>query len=141
MVLTFWIIFPKSWNQHFSDSEIFKELAENQCLLTKPNLHPRNTKLYALQLAMVLWFIMLFHTINGSRIDVLSQPRGSFHMDKMNNLFFQTLIRFINLKSLFFCDLLCYFHKKSEIIQNVTCDNCDGFQHLSFIFSWKFISL
>jgi hypothetical protein len=39
---------------------------------------------------------------NGSRIDVLSQPRGSFHRDKMNNLFFQILIRFINLKLLFF---------------------------------------
>jgi hypothetical protein len=47
---------------------------------------------------------LIHHVVphNGSRIDVLSQPRGSFHMDKMNNFFFQILICFINLKSLFF---------------------------------------
>ncbi len=43
---------------------------------------------------------LIHHVVphNGSRIYVLSQPRGSFHMDKKKNLFFQTLIRFINLK-------------------------------------------
>ncbi len=87
------------------------------------NLHPCNTKVYTLQL--VINHPLIHHVVphNGSRIDVLSQPRGSFHTDKLNKFFFfQILIRFINLKSLLFCDLLCYFHMRSEIIQIVTCD-------------------
>jgi hypothetical protein len=79
---------------------------------------------------------LIHHVVphNGSRIDVLSQPRGSFHMDKMI-LFFSNIDSFYKFKIIIFHDLLCYFHMRSEIIQIVNCDNCDGFQHLSFIFS------
>jgi hypothetical protein len=35
--------------------------------------------------------------------------------------------------------MICYM--KSEIIQIVAFDNYNGLQHLSLIFSWKFVSL
>jgi hypothetical protein len=40
-----------------------------------------------------------------------------------------------------FHDILWCQYMKSEMIQIVSCDNYDAFPHLSFIFSWKLISL
>jgi uncharacterized protein with PQ loop repeat len=47
----------------------------------------------------------------------------------------------MNFKLLLFHDLLWYCHMTNEIIQIVIYGNFDSFQHLNFIFSWKFISL
>jgi hypothetical protein len=56
-------------------------------------------------------------------------------MNKMNNFFFSNIDSFYKFKVIIFCDLLCYFHMRSETVQIVTGDNYDGFQHLSFIIS------
>jgi hypothetical protein len=53
----------------------------------------------------------------------------------------KNLDHFNECESTIFHDAFWYCHMRSEIIQIVSCDNYDGFQHLSFIFPWKFTSL
>jgi hypothetical protein len=69
---------------------------------------------------------------------MIKRNTGTFHMDKTNRAFFPQKINlfFYEFKFLkFLYDKL--FSYGSEIIQILACDNYDGFQHLSFIFSKK----
>jgi hypothetical protein len=56
-------------------------------------------------------------------------PRVSFHIDKMNNYFFQKMNLFKNFEIIDFCIIYYkYCDMSSEIIHNVAYDNYDDFQ-------------
>jgi hypothetical protein len=70
-----------------------------------------------------------------------SYLKVGFHIEKMNNWFFNKILLFHKFKINIFHDLLWYCHMRIEIIQIVTYNNYDDFQHLNFIYWQKIISL